>query len=62
MAPIWTILRLFSQLSQVKIDGQILKKVVLELVKCSFSVKALWITEKLLPVFLNATFEFILSN
>ena len=62
MTPIWTILRLLSQLSQVKIDGQILEKVVLELVKCSFSAKALWIMKKLLPVLLNATFEFILSN
>ena len=62
MTPIWTILRLLSQLSQVKIDGQILEKVVLELVKCSFSTKALWIMKKLLPVLLNATFEFILSN
>ena len=62
MTPIWTILRLLSQLSQVKIDGQILEKVVLELVKCSFSAKGLWIMKKLLPVLLNATFEFILSN
>ena len=62
MAPIWTILRLFSQLSQVKFDRQILKEVVLELVKCSFSVKPLWIMKKLLPVLLDATFEFILSN
>ena len=62
MSPIWTILRLFSQLSQVKFDRQILKEVVLELVKCSFSVKPLWIMKKLLPVLLDATFEFILSN